>query len=80
MNASTKKIIVYSFVALASGGVIYFIASFFKKDSITVGNTTVELDSEEKETIPAQLQIKNNFFADKLAESQETMKELWSSK
>ncbi len=79
MNAKNKKVAMYGVGALILGGVAYFVYSFFKKDSITVGQTTLLLNDDETPKTPI-VKTGNTFFADKLAESEATMKYLWSTK
>ena len=47
---NTKKILIYTGGALALGAVTYFIWSFFQKVDIPVGNTTVTLGNDKKDT------------------------------
>lgn len=50
MDANTKKMLYYGGGAILVGAVAFFVYSFFKKDEIIVGNTTLSLGEDEVES------------------------------
>jgi hypothetical protein len=50
MDANTKKMLYYGGGAILVGAVAFFVYSFFKKDEIVVGNTTLSLGEDEVES------------------------------
>ena len=60
MDASTKKLLYFGGGALLVGAVGFFVYSFFKKDEVTIGNTTLSLGDDEVES------TKSYNFGDKI--------------
>ena len=48
MDANTKKMLYYGGGAVLVGAVAFFVYSFFKKDEIIVGNTSLSLGEDEQ--------------------------------
>jgi hypothetical protein len=53
MDANTKKMLYYGGGAILVGAVAFFVYSFFKKDELVVGDTSISIgEDEEAVTFP----------------------------
>ena len=79
MDASTKKMLYYGGGALLVGAVGFFVYSFFKKDEITVGNTSISLTDEKEPTASTGGFKAPKFdFADSISYEPSPLSDLWA--
>lgn len=78
MDSNTKKMLYYGGGAILVGAVAFFVYSFFKKDEIVVGNTSVSLDKDEAESTSTGFQSPKIEFAEGIKFEQTPLKDLWN--
>lgn len=81
MDSSTKKMLYYGGGAILVGAVAFFVYSFFKKDEIVVGNTSVSLGSDESETnttATGGFKAPKIDFSEGITYEQTPLKDLWN--
>jgi len=79
MDSNTKKMLYYGGGAILVGAVAFFVYSFFKKDEIVVGNTSVSLGEDETEsTTTGGFQSPKIEFAEGIKFEQTPLKDLWN--
>ena len=79
MDSNTKKMLYYGGGAILVGAVAFFVYSFFKKDEIVVGNTSVSLDKDETEsTTTGGFKAPKIDFSEGINYEQTPLKDLWN--
>lgn len=79
MDSGTKKILYYGGGAILVGAVAFFVYSFFKKDEIVVGSTSVSLGEDDTETSPTGgFKSPKVEFAEGINFEQTPLKDLWN--
>ena len=79
MDSSTKKMLYYGGGAILVGAVAFFVYSFFKKDEIVVGNTTLSLGQDEEEPTPTgDFKSPKTDFSEGINWTPTPLSELWN--
>jgi hypothetical protein len=76
MDSKTKKVLYYTGGALLVGAVGFFVYSFFKKDEIIIGNTSISTTDEDSK--PSKFNAPKIDFSEGINWTPTPLSEMWN--